>query len=231
MKGVIHEELRGTPNKVVVTDEQGNADYADKSSLGGSSLKETTNTSTGVLSNVATPAAFIRFTGTNLTTVTGFAGGVDGRELLVVNDTPHNLTLSHLNAGSQAGNRLQVQGGDDVYLYPKAAARFVYSVSGGVWRMAALYGSDFLPSLRNRPGTQVVTTTAGYQGTEEVLEIKNYLEGQLDPMTKEDLNIAFPAVKAGVQVICANITGGGKLYEKLEETNHSWISSDITVVA
>jgi hypothetical protein len=46
--------------------------------------------------------------------ITGIAGGMEGRPLLLYNTTTLNMTLKHENASSEANNRFSFVGGADV---------------------------------------------------------------------------------------------------------------------
>jgi hypothetical protein len=66
--------------------------------------------------------------------VTGFDGGVDGRQLKVVNVTGQQMTIANLNAGSIAANRILTLTGADVVLRAgNSFATFIYNSAATNW--------------------------------------------------------------------------------------------------
>jgi len=68
--------------------------------------------------------------------VTGFAGGVDGRVLTIVNLGNANLTLLHEDGGSAAGNRLLTKGGASVVMPADGIVSFLYDATTQRWRQS-----------------------------------------------------------------------------------------------
>lgn len=62
--------------------------------------------------------------------ITGFAGGVNGQIIFLINVTGQVCTLKHNNAGSSAGNKLWLYGGADLVTN---RAVFCYSTADGLW--------------------------------------------------------------------------------------------------
>jgi hypothetical protein len=92
------------------------------------------NTNTGTLNNVSTTnAAVIRFTGGALTTVTGFAGGTDGRRLVVINQTSAALQLTAESASSTAANRLRFAGSANISV--DDSFEFIYDGTDNRWQL------------------------------------------------------------------------------------------------
>lgn len=68
-------------------------------------------------------------------TITGLAGGIPARNILVVNVGSTNLTLAHASASSVAGNRLLAETGSDVVLGANDAADLLYDATTERWRI------------------------------------------------------------------------------------------------
>lgn len=71
-------------------------------------------------------------------TITGFSGGVDGQRLVVQNAVAQNLTLTHADAASSAGNRLYLFGGGSLTLTGTGtggggSAEFIYDLGSASW--------------------------------------------------------------------------------------------------
>ena len=79
-------------------------------------------------------AAVLRLSLTGAQTITGIAGGADGRLLIVHNiDATDALTLSDEDAASTAANRLALQG--NVVLAPDTSVLLQYDSTSSRWRM------------------------------------------------------------------------------------------------
>jgi hypothetical protein len=92
--------------------------------------------SNGANNNLAIgDAGYVRLTGpTSAFNITGFANGVDGRELTVQNTTIYAMTIRNL-VGSSSGNQIATFSGADVVLPAGvgATATFMYSATDNVW--------------------------------------------------------------------------------------------------
>lgn len=97
--------------------------------------------SNGVNSDIALPvASFARITGpTGSFSVSGFAGGSNGRELLLYNSTSQNMTITN-DATSTAANRIYTLTGSDVSLTGTCVARFIYSSTDSRWILTGTQG-------------------------------------------------------------------------------------------
>ncbi|KKL74331.1 hypothetical protein LCGC14_2065960, partial [marine sediment metagenome] len=69
--------------------------------------------------------------------ISGFAGGRDGRVVMVVNNVTLNITLQHQNGGSTAANRFILPGGVNLVLGTGDGAILWYDSSLSRWRCAA----------------------------------------------------------------------------------------------
>jgi hypothetical protein len=70
-------------------------------------------------------------------TLTGIAGGADGRRLVIYNATARNMTISNENAGSLAANRILSLGGASATTGP-GVVELIYSASATRWILISL---------------------------------------------------------------------------------------------
>jgi hypothetical protein len=70
------------------------------------------------------------------TTITGFAGGVNGRLLTIVNLGNPNVTLLHEDGGSVAGNRIITKGGGAIVIPSDGILSLIYDATAARWRQS-----------------------------------------------------------------------------------------------
>ncbi len=99
--------------------------------------KENSIVLTGNSNNVAIGNfTFIRITGPTANyDITGFAGGVDGKMLIVVNNTGFSVSFRDANSGSLAANQLSLNNNADITLAKNGGAIFIYSAALSKWFM------------------------------------------------------------------------------------------------
>lgn len=99
--------------------------------------KENTITLSGNSNNVAIGNfTFIRIIGpTTNYDVTGFAGGVDGKMLIVANNTGFAVSFKDEDSGSLSSNQLLLNNSADVTLAKNGGAIFIYSAALSKWFM------------------------------------------------------------------------------------------------
>lgn len=68
-------------------------------------------------------------------TITGFAGGVDGREITIVNVSANDITISNQSASSDPANRVITGTGADAVLQPDDIASLLYDGTTQRWRV------------------------------------------------------------------------------------------------
>ncbi len=107
-------------------------------------------------------SSFVRVGSTTSGTVsiTGFAGGSNGKVLTVYNATGYGLRLEHNDAGSTAANRIKAPNSTDFVIIPGAAYQLVYSETDQRW-IVAFSGPGEITTLGNANVT--VTTSSSYQ--------------------------------------------------------------------
>src|SRR5262249_55995844 len=71
-------------------------------------------------------SALIRLTGASTQTITGIAGGADGRILTLVNSAAQAATLRNLNGGSLAANQITTGTGGDISIPATASITPAY---------------------------------------------------------------------------------------------------------
>jgi hypothetical protein len=98
--------------------------------------KGTDYSTTGSQNNVNFGAgALIRLTGASAQTITGIAGGTDGRIITLVNAGANAATLSNNSASSIAANRITTGTGADLTIPADASVKLVYDSGASLWRV------------------------------------------------------------------------------------------------
>lgn len=98
--------------------------------------REHENSGTGAtLNNVPTAgASFLCFPDeTQDYTITGFAGGQNGKLLHVYNESDHKLTIANQSSSSDAGNRINTLNGFDLTLDGRGMVDFLYDSGANEW--------------------------------------------------------------------------------------------------
>ena len=86
----------------------------------------------GVNNNLSlASASFIRInTPTANFSITGMAGGLDGRMLVLFNSTTYNMTIANESGSSLAENRILTGTGADIVTVGQGAVTLIYSITG-----------------------------------------------------------------------------------------------------
>lgn len=79
--------------------------------------------------------SFLRLSTDASRTITGFANGSDGRQLVAVNVGANDLILGDEDAGSSAINRIITGHGVSITLDPDASAHLWYDLTSARWRV------------------------------------------------------------------------------------------------
>ncbi|MDP4229841.1 MAG: hypothetical protein Q8916_05480, partial [Bacteroidota bacterium] len=78
--------------------------------------------------------SFVRMTGPNAAfTITGIAGGNNGKMVILYNSTNQNMTISHNDNNSVASNRIYCKGGANVTVGQYGVATLIYNSSDSRW--------------------------------------------------------------------------------------------------
>lgn len=70
-------------------------------------------------------------------TITGIAGGVAGRQVILFNSTAQNMTIANESASSAAANRINMLTGFDYVSTGQGSVLLVYSAAESRWLMLA----------------------------------------------------------------------------------------------
>lgn len=93
--------------------------------------------------------SFVRVT--SGTTLTGFAGGISGYELTLINNTALDVSIANNSASSSAGNKIVTGTGGDIALPSGAALYLKYSANllsgAGAWQVVGGVAGGFKTSL------------------------------------------------------------------------------------
>jgi len=88
-----------------------------------------------------------RLTGASTQTITGIAGGADGRLLTLINAAGQNAVLSNQSTSSSANNRIITGTGSDLVLTPDAGVQLSYDASTNRWRVVGSVGGTSVNSI------------------------------------------------------------------------------------
>jgi len=84
-------------------------------------------------------ASFIRIsTPTANFSITGMAGGLDGRMLVLFNSTTYNMTIANASVSSLPANRILTGTGADIVTVGQGAVTLIYSVNDFRWIVTSL---------------------------------------------------------------------------------------------
>lgn len=142
--------------------------------------------------NVALNAAsFARIT--SGTSLTGFAGGISGYELTLINSTAGDVTIANNSASSTNGNKIVTGTGGDIALPAGAALYFKWSsnlLTNGAWQVVGGVAGGFKTSLVqsiSAGGTPTIGTQPFQRikvaGSGAAVSIASTLAGGTDGMT------------------------------------------------
>jgi len=94
----------------------------------------------GVNNNLSlASASFIRInTPTANFSITGMAGGLDGRMLVLFNSTTYNMTIANNSFSSLAENRILTGTGVDIVTVGQGAVTLLYSINDHRWIVTSL---------------------------------------------------------------------------------------------
>lgn len=133
-------------------------------------------TTTGTVNNWAPGLSgntLIRCNNATLLTITGFAAGVAGQRILLVSIGAGQVDLSHADAGSSAGNKLQnfATTGKTSLAAGIGVAEYVYDATSAVWRLVSHEQGDwitpaFAAGTYTGSASQTWTVTSGQVTTQ-----------------------------------------------------------------
>lgn len=118
----------------------GNVAFERGSDYSTTGSQNNVNFGTGVL---------FRLTGASAQTITGIAGGADGRIITLVNAGANAATLRNMNGSSLAANQISTGTGADIILPSGASVQLAYDSGASLWRVI----SDVVGNSINTIGT------------------------------------------------------------------------------
>ncbi len=120
------------------------------------------NLSNGANNNIGISTfGFFRITGpTAAYNLTGFAGGNNGRLLIVINNTSQAMTIKANDAGSTTANQIQTPNGQDLAIPPSGTATLQYNSTNSKWYVVSSqtepnYWTLAGTNLYNNAGTNI----------------------------------------------------------------------------
>jgi len=85
--------------------------------------------------------SFIRISGPNSSTytITGIAGGVDGKYIILYNSTSRDMIIANQSTGSAASNRIICSDGVSPTIKPNGTATLIYSAVDSRWILVSVH--------------------------------------------------------------------------------------------
>lgn len=192
-------------------------------------FKETVVAIGGTINNQATPTNLLRFT--NQTTpviLSGLANPVDGKGVVIINNTLQNIDILNESASSSEANRFINNNAQDLFIVVGGAAQYVYSSTLSRWVLINIWATDYFASLVGTTRRAVEVTPEGFAVPNEIKELKVWSATTL-ALSKATLNTTHPDLTKGQQVVCPYVTGGAKIYEKFDDASGDWLTINATI--
>ncbi|HEY4963299.1 MAG TPA: hypothetical protein VIH90_01205, partial [Candidatus Saccharimonadales bacterium] len=121
--------------------------------------KATDNSTTGNINNLSINGALVRFTGASAQTLTGIAGGTDGRILTIVNAAATALKIHNNDTVNSAASSVIITGtGGDINIASGASISLVYDAGANVWRVEGSASTVGGPGANTALSNLVVTS-------------------------------------------------------------------------
>ncbi len=117
--------------------------------------------------NLVTESVMYRVTGpTAAFTITGIAGGVNGRGITLYNPTGQSMTLANESSASTAANRIQTQTGTNVSISGNSYVNLYYSSTDSRWNLTV---STAVPVIRaSKASDESVTSSTTFQDDDDL---------------------------------------------------------------
>lgn len=151
--------------------------------------------------NTGNRAAFIRVATTGLTndySITGLAGGTDGKHINIFNATNQTMVFEHENTGSLAANRFITPTGYDLSIPPRTGVIVQYSATAQRWYVMAAGVSSY-----NTFATDIKTVT----NTDYTLPTSSAAYILVNNNNGNNFDIALEDGVAVGQIICVQCNG------------------------
>jgi hypothetical protein len=85
-------------------------------------------------------STFVKLTGGTLQTISGIAGGTNGRNYVISNAAAQNAVIKNDDAAGVVGNKILTGSGSDLTLAPNATITLLYDLAAGYWRIVGGVG-------------------------------------------------------------------------------------------
>jgi collagen type VII alpha len=149
-------------------------------------------------------SSYIRLTGATAQTITGIAGGTDGRLLTLTNASANAATITNNDLASTAANRIITGTGSNLTIASGASVQMIYDSGDSLWRVVGGTGST---GSSNNSVTLGNFPTGGSVGTAAAtVDIANNLN-IAQTTTLQTLTLPNPTVTTAGKLITVNNTG------------------------
>jgi hypothetical protein len=113
--------------------------------------------------------SLFRYTGNGAATFTGIAGGVDGRQIRIMNASNFSIIFKNLSSSSASGNQINTSSGADLTIPSNVSVTFQYDSGSAKWRVVVLPATAgtlatvaFLPGGNGFGSTATLGTTDAF---------------------------------------------------------------------
>jgi len=115
--------------------------------------------------------SLVRLTGASAQSITGIAGGTDGRVLTIINAGSQTATLANQSASSAAANRIITGTGANLTLASDASINLVYDSGASRWRVVGGTGSGSTTTAMSKRVGEFVYAESGRSTTDGYLAV------------------------------------------------------------
>jgi hypothetical protein len=147
-----------------------NAPAASLDLNGDIAIRWTSTATAATINALATPTSAIRFTGSTVTTLNGVAGGVNGKEVALLNKSSAIVTLKHEAGGASAADRIVTSDAGDLELAPDSIVTLRYDDVSSRWLVGGGAGGGggglyFVTGSEGTPSAIIAGTGVAFTGT------------------------------------------------------------------
>jgi hypothetical protein len=190
--------------------------------------------SNGTNNDIAVGAtSFARITGPSAAfTITGIAGGVDGKLLVLYNSTTQSFTVSNENASSAAANRITtLNSTGDIVINGKGAVKMIYSAADSRWLVMSTSTTVSLTNtgiiIKKRSADTTITSSASLHNdgvmyipinANDSMKIQGYFDMKENSSNKP-MKIAFTGPAGSTMNICVTTDNNGAVQQDFLKTS------------
>lgn len=121
----------------------------------GLGINTTVNSTSGTINNLdTTDISSIKFT--SATSLSGLAGGGDGKIFILINGNSTSLNILHNSANSDVGNKIYSNTESDVELMPNSSLLLQYDNNSSIWRIISNSDNDHNDLLNINGGDPLI---------------------------------------------------------------------------